>query len=188
MVVSSRWRLQGSRQSTQGHTQLDVFKTITNQTKERNNTMTNFNHNDGGREDAGYKGSAGDCVTRAISIATGLDYQEVYSELKSRNVEFSKGWCKVARSIKKKGSTPRNGCNKKVYKKYLKDLGFTWIATMGIGTGCKVHLRSDELPSGTIICRLSRHICAVIDGVIQDTYDCSRDGTRCVYGYWIKTD
>jgi hypothetical protein len=26
----------------------------------------------------------------------------------------------------------------------------------------------------------------VIDGVIHDTFDPSRGGTRCVYGYWIK--
>jgi hypothetical protein len=150
--------------------------------------MKHFQLNDGGREKSGYKGSAGDCVTRAISIATGLDYQEVYNELKSRNAEFSIGWSKVARAIKKKGSTPRDGVNKKVYSKYLEDLGFTWVATMGIGTGCKVHLRSDELPSGTIICRLSRHLCSVINGIIQDTHDCSRDGTRCVYGYWYKPE
>jgi hypothetical protein len=24
----------------------------------------------------------------------------------------------------------------------------------------------------------------VIDGVIHDTHDCSRNGTRCVYGYY----
>jgi hypothetical protein len=30
----------------------------------------------------------------------------------------------------------------------------------------------------------SRHLVAVIDGVIHDTHDCSRDGTRCVYGYF----
>jgi hypothetical protein len=33
---------------------------------------------------------------------------------------------------------------------------------------------------------VSKHYCAVIDGVIHDTSDPSRDGTRCVYGYWIK--
>lgn len=27
---------------------------------------------------------------------------------------------------------------------------------------------------------------AIADGVIQDTYDCSREGTRCVYGYYQK--
>ena len=47
-------------------------------------------------------------------------------------------------------------------------------------------LDEDELPKGRLICHVSRHSCAVIDGVLNDTYDCSRMGTRCVYGYWIK--
>ena len=34
---------------------------------------------------------------------------------------------------------------------------------------------------------LSRHACAVMDGVIHDTYEDARDGTRCVYGYWKVT-
>jgi hypothetical protein len=34
------------------------------------------------------------------------------------------------------------------------------------------------------VARLSRHLCAVVDGVVHDTFDPSRDGTRCVYGYW----
>jgi hypothetical protein len=55
---------------------------------------------------------------------------------------------------------------------------------MEIGKGCKVHLRADELPKGKIICSVSRHLVAVIDGVINDTHDCSRDGNRCVYGYY----
>ena len=57
---------------------------------------------------------------------------------------------------------------------------------MSIGSGCKVHLKADELPSGNIIVALSKHYCAVIDGVIHDTHDCSRNETRCVYGYWSK--
>jgi hypothetical protein len=68
----------------------------------------------------------------------------------------------------------------------MKSLGFSWVSTMGIGTGCKVHLTAEELPKGTIICRVSRHYITVIDGVINDTYDCSRGGQRCVYGYWKK--
>ena len=31
-----------------------------------------FNFNDGGRADAGYKGRTGDCVTRAVAIAAEL--------------------------------------------------------------------------------------------------------------------
>jgi hypothetical protein len=55
---------------------------------------------------------------------------------------------------------------------------------MGIGTGCKVHLNADELPKGRLICNVSKHYSAVVDGVLNDTYDSSRNGNRCVYGYW----
>jgi hypothetical protein len=44
------------------------------------------------------------------------------------------------------------------------------------------------LPNGRLIARCSRHLVAVIDGVIHDTHDSSRDGTRCVYGYWTAPD
>jgi hypothetical protein len=57
---------------------------------------------------------------------------------------------------------------------------------MQIGSGCKVHLRKDELPSGRLIVKLSKHLTTVIDGVIHDTFDPSRGGNRCVYGYFIK--
>jgi hypothetical protein len=55
---------------------------------------------------------------------------------------------------------------------------------MQVGSGCTVHLREDELPSGTLIVAVSRHLTVVKDGVIYDNHDPSRDGTRCVYGYW----
>lgn len=58
---------------------------------------------------------------------------------------------------------------------------------MGIGTGCRVHLRPDELPRGRLVVKLSRHITAVIDGVVYDTHDPTRGGTRCVYGYYRET-
>jgi hypothetical protein len=32
------------------------------------------------------------------------------------------------------------------------------------------------------------HIVEQIDGVIHDTHDCSRGGTRCVYGFHRLTD
>lgn len=43
----------------------------------------NWVYNDGGRADAGFKGEAGDCVTRAIAIAMDRPYKEVYNELAS---------------------------------------------------------------------------------------------------------
>lgn len=146
--------------------------------------------NDGGRVEAGHKGKAGDCVTRAIAIATGQPYQAVYDEMHRRTLLYGANRRdKVAKIISRSASQkndPKNGVFKEVYHAYLLELGWAWKATMEIGGGCKVHLRPEELPAGVIIARVSRHVCAVIDGVLNDTWDCSRRGTRCVYGYYFK--
>ena len=138
-----------------------------------------FSYDDGGRSDAGYKGQTDDCVTRAIAIACKLDYQDVYDDLNETALH------ERPRAGKKRSSA-RTGVFRKTYERYLSELGWTWVPTMQIGSGCTVHLREDELPSGRIIARLSKHVCAVIDGVIHDTHDPSRDGSRCVYGYFTK--
>lgn len=139
-----------------------------------------FQFNDGGRKVAGYKGDAGDCVCRSIAIATERPYQEIYDGLN----EAAKS---ERRSKRKRGrSSARTGVHRATLRRYLAGLGWEWTPTMQIGSGCKVHLRADELPSGRLIVSVSRHITTMIDGVIQDTFDPSRDGTRCVYGYWSK--
>lgn len=138
----------------------------------------NFILNDGGRALAGYRGKTGDCVTRAIAIATGKPYQEVYDSLnKISQME------KVGKRKKGKSSA-RNGVYKYSYHKYLISLGWKWVPTMQVGSGCKVHLRANELPMGRLVVVVSRHLVAVIDGVIHDTHDPSRGGNRCVYGYY----
>ena len=71
--------------------------------------------------------------------------------------------------------------------KLLKELGWTFIPLMEIGKGCQAHLKANEIPmNDTIICRVSKHLVCVKNGVLNDTYNCSRGGTRCVYGYYIK--
>ena len=91
---------------------------------------------------------------------------------------------RVAKALKK-NSSPRNGIYKEIFKPFLeKELKMIWTPTMTIGSGCKVHLKKEELPSGKLIVSVSKHITAVIDGVIHDLSDCSRNETRCVYGYW----
>lgn len=136
--------------------------------------QTNFIFNDGGRADAGYKGQARDCVCRAISIVTGKPYKEVYKELSELNAKQGKS------------KTASHGIDVKTkhFKEYMTKLGFVWVPTMEFGKGCTVHLKADELPSGRIIVNLSKHFAAFIDGVLHDTHDSSRNGTRCVYGYY----
>lgn len=130
-----------------------------------------FIYNDGGRSKY-FKGkqAVGDCAIRAIAIATGLEYIKVYDDLKALN----------------NGVSCRNGTPKKVDKKYLTQLGWVWHPTMHIGQGCTVHLDADELPAGTLIVQVSGHLVCVKDGVVYDTYDCTRGGNRCVYGYWTN--
>lgn len=151
-----------------------------------------FVYDDGGRAKAGFKGRTEDCVVRAIAIAAELPYREVYNELQADT-----NWLRdFGRKSKlrdrlrmdkafKRGSV-RDGAYKRIFHDYILSLGWQWTPTMHIGSGCRVHLRSDELPSGRLIVSLSKHLAAVIDGVLHDLEDCSREGTRCVYGYWQK--
>jgi hypothetical protein len=168
--------------------------------------MMEWVYNDGGRSAAGYKGKCGDCVTRSVAIVSGLPYKEVYAVLAKGEGE----------SHKAKGKTARNGIHTKDkwFKDYMKSLGFVWVPTMRIGSGCTVHLNANELPAGKLIVKVTKHYTAVIDGVIHDTFNPSDRGCnvygehyfdvppkgavqlangqwsynqeRCVYGYWHK--
>lgn len=148
---------------------------------------------DGGRGAAGYKCLVGDCVARSIAIATGKPYQEVYDALNA-------GATTERRGSRKRGiSSARSGVYKRTYRRYLESIGWRWVPTMLIGQGCKVHLVDGELPMGQLIVAVSRHLTAVIDGIVHDTHDPQRTtywydasgkteriSERCVYGYFVE--
>lgn len=157
-----------------------------------------FEVDDGGRALAGYKGSAGDCVCRAIAIAAEMPYEEIYERLASG----------AGTERRTKGRSARNGIRvkRKWFKDFMEAIGFEWTPTMQIGSGCKVHLVKGELPMGRLVVSVSRHYTAVIDGVVHDTHDPQRRtvwyktgaavrsgetvdhiSERCVYGYWRRT-
>ena len=141
-----------------------------------------FVFNDGGRADAGYKGTTGDCACRAAAIAAQRPYQEVYNLIN----ELAKSERTGKR--KRKVSNARTGVYPTTMHKVMAHYGFVWVPTMQIGRGCTVHLDANELPKGRIVCNVSRHYTAIVDGVLNDTYDCTRDGSRCVYGYYVKSE
>ena len=134
-------------------------------------------YDDGGRAAAGYRGHAGDCAVRAIAIAAGVPYRDAYDAINT-----------LARNERPRNGRPRSSAREGVWRhtmdRYMTTLGWRWHPAMTIGSGCRVHLRTDELPGGRLIVRVSKHWTAVMDGVIRDTIDPSRDGTRCVYGWW----
>jgi len=146
--------------------------------------MQKFVYNDGGRESAGYKGKSGDCVARSIAIITKKPYQEVYERLANGNATQRRSKKESKSKAGVKTASRGISAKRKWFEEYMTELGFEWIPTMQIGQGCKVHLNADEMPKGRLIASVSKHFVAMIDGVIHDTYDCSREGKRCVYGYY----
>jgi hypothetical protein len=120
-------------------------------------------------------------VCRAIAIATQIPYQDVYELIiKMAAAERPRG--------KTRRSHPRTGVHTPLIRKLMAGQGWAWTPAMGIGTGCTIHLADGELPPGRLLVNISRHITAVIDGVVHDTGDPGRDGTRCVYGWWYLPD
>lgn len=127
-----------------------------------------FKYNDGGRAKY-FKGKeVGDCVVRSIAIASGNDYKFVYDT--------------AQRVI---GKSPRNGVPKKMARQIAKHFGGTWVCCSGIGVKSRTHLRDSELPDGRLVCVVSKHYTAVIDHIVNDIFDPSRDGNRMVYGYFV---
>ena len=139
-----------------------------------------FVYNDGGRLLAGFIGTTGDCAARAIAIATSIGYPHVYEAIN----QFAK---RERRGSRKRGiSNARTGVYRQTIDRVMRTNGWTWTPTMRIGSGCTVHLKDGELPMGNLMVVVSKHYVAVKDGVIHDTHDPSRNGTRCVYGYWKR--
>lgn len=140
-----------------------------------------FEYSDGGRSKYFKASHVGDCVTRAIANATGIDYKVIYDRLKELAKKES-----VKHHRGHKQSSVRDGVFKETWKKYLDEIGWKHIITAKIGQSEKVHLNENELPTNQImIVQVSKHLTCIKNGVIYDTYDCSRDGDRMVYGYWI---
>lgn len=141
-----------------------------------------YQYSDGGRAKAGFKGVVSDCAVRAIAIATKLPYKEAYDMV---NKHAASPQAFVHKSTGKK-SGARTGVFRKDMDAIMTSLGWKWLATMKVGQGCKVHLKKEDLPSGRLICMVTKHYVAVIDGVVHDSHDSTRNGTRCVYGYYYK--
>lgn len=132
-------------------------------------------YHDGGRVAAGYpREDYGACVTRAIAIATGQPYRAVYDAVNEHC------WKMDWRPTAKRSSAP-TGVPMNFYGPYLRSLGWQY-------TPCPrdTHFTRYELPPGILLVHVKRHLCCVKNGVLYDTWDCSRQGFATVEGYWRK--
>ena len=110
---------------------------------------------DGGRQDAGFRGRGGDCVTRAIAIATGLSYRIVRKELTDLTKEMTGGLNRSA----------ANGVSPAITHAFLTSLGWEVVITKG-------SYLKDIPTTGNLIACMPRHKAAVIDGNVHDRWDC----------------
>jgi Protein of unknown function (DUF2786) len=126
--------------------------------------------NDGGRAGCGFVGLSGDCVTRAIAIATGLNYRDVYRSLGEASQK-----------------TPRNGVSTTVAEEYLAQLQWERVHSG------ERRFDSLQIPAGVVIVHLVKphalrrgHFCTVIDHVIHDTWNPSEEDEYLIENYWVR--
>lgn len=125
-------------------------------------------YNDGGRIASGFQSSAGDCAVRALSILTGSGYMNV----RNRMLDI------ISRERGIRSCVEKEGVYLKTIRKFLKPVcGFTWYS----------NTKWDKLPTeGRLLVVCDYHAVAVIDGVINDTFDpVNRTFAGKMRGYYI---
>lgn len=132
-------------------------------------------YDDGGREAAGRRGRVGDCVCRAIAIATEQPYEQIYKTLN----ELCKPFRETPRS-----RTPscQFGMPGKVYQPFLEGQGWCFHKLPDYA-----QFNASNVPQeGVSIISLYGHIATVKHGVIRDTFDCSYKGIARIYGFYRR--
>lgn len=120
--------------------------------------MVGFVEDDGGRKVAGYKGRAGDCVTRAFCILTGQDYRTAYRELANANAKYGR----------KRERSARNGVNKAAYERVFKAAG---LVKVKLPRGPRPTYSEAHARYGDCLVSTTRHIAAIVGGNYRDTFD-----------------
>jgi hypothetical protein len=99
---------------------------------------------DGGRRAAGYGGPAGDCGARAVSIATGKPYAEVFEGLKAAHATYKKRYPRSWEARRRRRKPPiENGCSDEVMRCYMQSIGWQYTEPKE-----PLFLRADMLPKG----------------------------------------
>ena len=110
----------------------------------------------------------GDCVVRALSMATNRKWIDTYNDL-----------CFLGREIK---DMPNS---KRVYSEYLDRMGWTKNKMPKHPNGRRMKLSefADQNPQLTFVASVVNHLTLVEQGTLLDTWDC---GHKCIGNYWTK--
>ena len=143
--------------------------------------MIDFVINDGGRKEAGYKGTTGDCVVRAYCIITGTDYATAHDLFYDRTMEWlSKANTRQQRAAVKKlkGQTGKGavvggkmGVWPEVSQRIFKAAGLVKAKGARNPDGTWLTYSEAHEQYGNCIVHSSHHMAALKDGALQDLWD-----------------
>lgn len=125
-----------------------------------------FHQTDGGRSLSKRPRQNNDCTVRAVALAFGWSYDQAYDWLAAEGRECSRGF-HLDEFLAERGA---------------KQISFPAVRgqrRMNPATFC------DQFKTGRYICRVAKHVFAVIDGVVHDSLEQRPD--RCIYKAWEIT-
>lgn len=123
-----------------------------------------FQYDDGGRTNSKRPKQKSDCTVRAIAITKGLPYDVAYDLLKSEGRKSHRGF------------NLQKWLNQQPWAKKIAFQAVKGQPRMNPSTFCR------QFPNGSYICRSAKHVFAVVDGVLCDTWEQRPD--RCIYTAW----
>ena len=134
--------------------------------------MIDYRYDDGGREAAGYRGRTGDCVVRAVVICTGEDYRAVYLTMAERmksNSYAASGNAYATRERNRKAPHRKGQITaRRVQDRVLEVYGFRKVR---LPAGARPTFTEAHRRYGDCIVGTTKHVAAVVDGVLRDTCD-----------------
>ena len=128
-----------------------------------------YEFSDGGRAAAGYKGSTGDCVVRAIAILTGEPYKEVYTDM--ANAMKANGYRKSANPDTAKRGIKRERGQLTVKAVQDEVLHYYGIQRVSLPRGKRPTYAAAYRRYGNCIVSTVKHLSAIVDGYLLDTSD-----------------
>ena len=134
------------------------------------NERPDFCFTSAGREIHFTKLFTGDCVTRAISVATGEMYWKIWQDLTFEKSKIGKHNADHAVPVI-------------ISNNYLTEKGWT------VHTPNKnepIYFTTAAFPSGIVIIEIKKHMTTMIDGVLYDTFYSVGKDRKKVLRYWTK--
>ena len=123
-------------------------------------------------------GGLNDCAVRAWSIATGIDYSAVLTEMQ-RHDDLSR---------RRPVDIQQRGTQIAAMRRFAAAHGWRWQDASGSWEGSVYQnpaFVASELPEGSLVAITERHAVAVRDYTLLDEYD-SRNNSGCLLGWFYQ--